>query len=581
MSRFVRERRVFFFEEPLPVDDDDVPRLDVRRTEEGVVVAVPRLPAGLDLTESERIQGELLRALLREHSVDRFVSWYWTPMALGYSGNLEPLAIAFDCMDELSLFKGAPRLLLEREAELISRADVMFTGGMSLFEHKRALHPNLHGVPSSVDAEHFAAARKKEPDPPDQAGIPHPRLGFFGVIDERFDIELLRAAAAARPEWHVRLPDRGRGVRRQRARRAPGRRRRQEGAARRQAPAHRRQRLRLLRRGRASSIHKYGPHIFHTNSRDVFELPVALHRVAAVPAPRPGQRRRPAGADPDQPRHHQPALRHSTSRRSSSRQFFESRRRAARARSAPPRTWSSARSGRELYEKFFQNYTRKQWGLDPSELDASVTARVPGAHQPRRPLLHRRLPGDAAARLHAHVRAHARPPEHQGPAQHRLSRGRRASSRIAQMVYTGPDRRVLRLPLRQAAVPLARASSSRRSTASRSSRRRSINYPNDHAYTRVTEFKYLTGQEHPKTTLVYEYPQGRGRSVLSGAAARRTPSSTASTRRSPTRRPTSTSSAASRTYKYYNMDQVVGAGARRCSPSCRAARRREDDVRAA
>jgi len=202
MSRFARERRVFFFEEPLPVDDDDVPRLDVRRTEEGVVVAVPRLPAGLDLNESERIQGTLLRALLREHSVDQFVSWYWTPMALGYSGDLEPLAIAFDCMDELSLFKGAPRLLLEREAELISRADVMFTGGMSLFEHKRALHPNLHGVPSSVDAEHFTAARQKEPDPPDQAGIPHPRLGFFGVIDERLDIDLLRAAAAARPEWH-------------------------------------------------------------------------------------------------------------------------------------------------------------------------------------------------------------------------------------------------------------------------------------------------------------------------------------------------------------------------------------------
>ena len=85
-----------------------------------MVVAVPRLPAGLDLPESEQIQGELLRTLLREHSVDQFVSWYWTPMALGYSGDLEPLAIAFDCIDELSLFKGAPRLLLEREAELIS-----------------------------------------------------------------------------------------------------------------------------------------------------------------------------------------------------------------------------------------------------------------------------------------------------------------------------------------------------------------------------------------------------------------------------------------------------------------------------
>ncbi len=202
MSRFARERRVFFFEEPLAAEDEDVPRLDVRRTEEGVVVAVPRLPAGLDLSDAERIQGELLEALLREHAVEQFVAWYWTPMALGYSADLEPLAIAFDCMDELSLFKGASPLLLEREAELISRADVMFTGGMSLYEHKRALHPNVHGVPSSVDVEHFSAARLPQPDPPDQAALPHPRLGFFGVIDERFDVELLREAARARPGWH-------------------------------------------------------------------------------------------------------------------------------------------------------------------------------------------------------------------------------------------------------------------------------------------------------------------------------------------------------------------------------------------
>lgn len=201
MSRFARERRVFFFEEPLPAEDDDLPRLDVRRTEEGVVVAVPRLRAGVDPAEAEQSQGELLRALLREHSVQEFVAWYWTPMALGYSAALEPLAVAFDCMDELSTFKGASPLLLEREAALISRTDVMFTGGMSLFEHKRALHPNVHGVPSSVDVEHFSAARTVQPEPPDQAGIPHPRLGFFGVIDERFDVELLRAAAAERPGW--------------------------------------------------------------------------------------------------------------------------------------------------------------------------------------------------------------------------------------------------------------------------------------------------------------------------------------------------------------------------------------------
>jgi len=202
MSRFAQERRVFFFEEPLPSSDDDVPRLDVHRTAEGVVVAVPRLRSDLDLAVSERLQGELLKALLSEHGVEEFVAWYWTPMALGFTADLEPLAVAFDCMDELSLFRGASPLLLQREAALISRADVMFTGGMSLYEHKRSLHPNVHGIPSSVDVEHFRAARTPRPDPADQASIPHPRLGFFGVIDERFDTDLLRVAAAERPEWH-------------------------------------------------------------------------------------------------------------------------------------------------------------------------------------------------------------------------------------------------------------------------------------------------------------------------------------------------------------------------------------------
>jgi UDP-galactopyranose mutase len=202
MSRFARERRVFFFEEPLPAEDDDVPRLDVRRTDEGVIVAVPQLPPRMALAESEQIQSELLKALLAStawsiSSPGTGRRWRWAT-----APTCRPLAVAFDCMDELSLFRGASPLLLEREAELISRADVVFTGGMSLYEHKRALHPNVHGIPSSVDVEHFAAARAPQLDPADQAGIPHPRLGFFGVIDERLDIELLRETAAVRPEWH-------------------------------------------------------------------------------------------------------------------------------------------------------------------------------------------------------------------------------------------------------------------------------------------------------------------------------------------------------------------------------------------
>ena len=106
-------------------------------------------------------------------------------------------------MDELSAFKGAPRALKDYETELLKRADLVFTGGQSLYEAKRDQHRNIYAFPSSIDAAHFAQARASRSEPADQAGIPHPRMGFFGVIDERMDVELLDAVAAARPDWHL------------------------------------------------------------------------------------------------------------------------------------------------------------------------------------------------------------------------------------------------------------------------------------------------------------------------------------------------------------------------------------------
>jgi UDP-galactopyranose mutase len=105
-------------------------------------------------------------------------------------------------MDELAAFKNAPTALKENEKELMAKADVVFTGGHSIYEAKKDLHPNIHPFPSSIDKEHFGKARKKVEEPADQAHIPHPRFGFFGVIDERLDIELIRQVAEARPEWH-------------------------------------------------------------------------------------------------------------------------------------------------------------------------------------------------------------------------------------------------------------------------------------------------------------------------------------------------------------------------------------------
>jgi glycosyltransferase involved in cell wall biosynthesis len=201
LTRAARGQRVFYVEEPLA--GDGPPRLDVRTTPQGVHVVVPRLPHGLAGDAADDALRALLDGLRLRHDVRRYVLWYYTPMALGFTRHLRPVATVYDVMDELSLFKFAPPDLLEREAELYRRADVVFTGGRSLYEAKRDRHANVHCFPSSVDAAHFAAARGGVADPADQADIPRPRIGFFGVIDERMDIELLAGVAAARPAWQI------------------------------------------------------------------------------------------------------------------------------------------------------------------------------------------------------------------------------------------------------------------------------------------------------------------------------------------------------------------------------------------
>jgi glycosyltransferase involved in cell wall biosynthesis len=120
---------------------------------------------------------------------------------LPFSRHLDPAVTVFDAMDELSKFMFAPAMLLELEQELIDRADVVFTGGSSLFEAKKDRHHNIHCFPSSVDRAQFAKARARQIDPADQEDLPRPRLGFYGVIDERFDTELLARVAEMRPNW--------------------------------------------------------------------------------------------------------------------------------------------------------------------------------------------------------------------------------------------------------------------------------------------------------------------------------------------------------------------------------------------
>ena len=198
MTRFARERRVFFVEEPVPITGEA--RLEARQDPRGVTVLVPRVP-DVAPAEAARLQSDLLQRYVATEKIASPVLWYYTPMAQEVSRDLDAGVVVYDCMDELSGFDGAPPELRAREHELLERADVVFTGGVSLYEAKRHLHHNVHAMPSSVDAGHFARARHVTRAPSDQAPIPRPRIGFYGVIDERLDVPLLAGAAEARPDW--------------------------------------------------------------------------------------------------------------------------------------------------------------------------------------------------------------------------------------------------------------------------------------------------------------------------------------------------------------------------------------------
>ena len=202
MTRCARDHRVFFFEEPIEDAGPGAAQLHIERTG-SVNVVVPRLPPALGERERDLILRRLLDELLQREHVSDYVLWYYTPLALAFSSHLTPQAVVYDCMDELSAFKNAPAIMKQREAELLQRASLVLTGGQSLYEAKREHHANIHPFPSSVDVAHFAQARRLSSEPADQAPLPRPRLGYFGVIDERMDLPLLAGVAAARPDWHI------------------------------------------------------------------------------------------------------------------------------------------------------------------------------------------------------------------------------------------------------------------------------------------------------------------------------------------------------------------------------------------
>jgi UDP-galactopyranose mutase len=713
MGRFAADRRVIYWEEPEPAAEGCEPALGVRTcAETGVIVVTPSLPETLDETGRDAALKRLLNTYLAGEE-GPFVRWYYTPMMLPFSRHVEAVCTVYDCMDELANFRFAPPQLLSLERELLASSDVVFTGGYSLYEAKKGRHPNIHPFPSSVDRTHFARARAMDASPDDQAPIGRPRLGFYGVIDERMDLDLLAAVADAHPEWSIvmvgpvvkidpadlpvranihylggksydelpvylggwdvalmpfainestrfisptktpeylaggrpvvstpitdvirhysdleavfiasgaeafveaceqalrlsttddewlsevdaklanlswdityarmaglvreaiKVPTAGPNIVKAHSRKkydylVVGAGFAGSVIAERLASQHDARVLVIDKRPHIAGnaydhldeagvlIHQYGPHIFHANSDEIVDYLSQFtewrpyeHRVLAevrgklVPIP---INRTTLNVLFD--------LELKTDEEAAA--YLASRAEPV----AEIRTSEDvviAAVGRELYELFFQGYTRKQWGIDPSGLDKAVTARIP-----TRTNTDDRYFGDKHQIMpkHGYTAMFNRMLDHPNIDILLSTDYKDIMSEVdaGHIVFTGPideffDFRYGKLPYRSLRFEHKILSEEQFQPVA------VVNYPSPQVpYTRVTEYKHLTGQRHPKTSITYEYPSAEGDPYYPiprpenqalfkkyEALADATPNVTFVGRLA--------------TYRYYNMDQVVG-----------------------
>lgn len=215
LSRFAQHYRVLFVEEPVTIEGEGQPLLEIFPGQHSSNVTVARLvqPVGAHQwighgdPRTCSAYCKLLGDYLDSQGIDAPILWLYTPMALEFTDTIKHRLLIYDVMDQLAAFKGAPLELKDREQTLLKRADVVFTGGVSLFVDKQAHNPNTHLLPSGVEIEHFAHAAYRDAfeRPADLESIPQPILGYFGVIDERMDLPLLARVAASHPEWQIVL----------------------------------------------------------------------------------------------------------------------------------------------------------------------------------------------------------------------------------------------------------------------------------------------------------------------------------------------------------------------------------------
>lgn len=213
LSRLSKRHRILFVEGPLVVQAGDPPCARLRPVPEFPNITVMQT----EFPESSFGNGEwvdrqrcrLLKEALQSPNLlrkfDNPVHWFYDPMAVtAHAGQFGEMATVYDCMDELSKFRFAPPELIGRERELLALADVVFTGGRKMYESKRLHNSNCHFYGCGVDIEHFGKARLSDtPVAEDVREIGEPILGYFGVVDERMDYELIAALADANPRWSI------------------------------------------------------------------------------------------------------------------------------------------------------------------------------------------------------------------------------------------------------------------------------------------------------------------------------------------------------------------------------------------
>jgi UDP-galactopyranose mutase len=714
MGRFAKSRTVVFVEEPL--FQDVAPNLHARiDSDSGVTVWTPQLPRGASENLQNSMAEQLLLKAMLQSGISLPILWYYTPLMRDLSRNIRSSAIVYDCMDELSNFRFAPPGMIEAEKALIADADIMFTGGVSLYEAKRHLHSNIHAFPSSVDKDHFAQARTPTLETPsDQASVQSPRFGYFGVLDERIDFELIAKIAEQRPHWSIvlvgptakltagELPQRAnihylgikpyaelpaylhgwdvalmpfatnaatqfisptktpeylsggkpvvstaikdverfyghldavrisnthekfiadceatlglssspgawmpavdaalagmswdttceemdalltQEVNAKKDREAdfvknPAHRARYDfvivgagfaGSVMAERLASAGQRVLIIDRrphigGNAFDyydeagilVHKYGPHIFHTNSQDIWAY------LSKFTAWRPYEHR--VLADVDGKRVPIPINRTTLNQifdldlrtERDAEEFLKSRaQKIDDIRTSEDVVLATV--GKELYEMFFRGYSEKQWGLDPSELDKSVTARIPTRYDTDDRYFTDRfqaMPELGYTEMFRKILDHP----NISIALSTAFKDVETELGFDHLIYTGSIDEYYgfsegKLPYRS--IIFEHRTLERTEFQSVGT----VNYPSARkAYTRITEFKHLTGQSNDKTSVVFEFPTSDGDPYYpiprpENASLYKRYEALAAGEDSVT------FIGRLATYRYYNMDQVVG-----------------------